>query len=981
MTTDTSEKGLENLIVTAMTGRPSQDAPSQGEGIGWLNGDSKDYAREWCIDLKRLSAFLTATQPKTAAALDLVNDSPTRRQFLSRLFNEIGKRGVIDALRHGIKHGPLEITLFYGTPSPGNEKQAALNAQNRFSVTRQLRYSRDETMRALDLALLINGLPVSTFELKNSLTKQTVADAVEQYRRDRDPREPLFAFGRCVAHFAVDDAEVRMCSELTGKSSWFLPLNRGWNDGAGNPPNPKGLKTDYLWRRLLTPQSLTNILENYAQIVEEVNPKTGRKKRKQIFPRYHQLDVVRKLLADVAANGTGKRYLIEHSAGSGKSNSIAWLAHQLIGVQKEGKPLFDSIIVVTDRRILDQQIRDTIRQFAQVGATVGHAEHSGDLRKFIESGKKIIISTVQKFPFILEEIGDEHRGRTFAILIDEAHSSQGGKTATAMTEALADPEDTINDALEKRMQTRKMLANASYFAFTATPKNKTLETFGTPAPAQEGRTAHRPFHSYTMKQAIQEGFILDVLKSYTPVTSYYKLVKTVKNDPEFDTKRAKKKLRKYVESHDHAIRLKAEIMVDHFHEQVIALNKIGGEARAMVVTGGIERAIQYFHAIRDYLKERKSPYQAIVAFSGEHEYGGTKVTESSLNGFPSSEISDRIQEDPYRFLVCADKFQTGYDEPLLHTMYVDKPLAGVKAVQTLSRLNRADPKKRDVFVLDFMNDTGTIQEAFEPYYRTTILAEETDPNKLHDLKAELDGHQVYSSEQVEDLVKRYLEGASREQLDPLLDGCVATYLQLDEDGQVDFKGKAKAFVRSYEFLAAILPYTNAAWEKVSIFLNLLIPKLPAPKEEDFSKGILETIDMDSYRAEKKAAIAIQLPDRGVEIAPMPVEGGGHKAEAEFDKLSNILKSFNVQFGTLFTDGDRVITRIREDIAPKVASDEAFQNAKKNTPGAARIEHDKALARVMLDLLKDDTEVYKQFVQNESFKRFVTDMVYQMTTTQ
>jgi type I restriction enzyme R subunit len=979
VTTDTSEKGLENLIVTAMTGRPWPDAPSQGEGIGWLNGDSKDYMREWCVDLVQLSAFLTATQPKTVAALDLANDSPARRQFLSRLFNEIGKRGVIDVLRHGIKHGQHDITLFYGTPSPGNEKQAALNAQNCFSVTRQLRYSRDETMRALDLALFINGLPVSTFELKNSLTKQTIADAVEQYRRDRDPREPLFAFGRCVVHFAVDDAEVRMCTELTGKSSWFLPLNQGWNDGAGNPPNRKGLKTEYLWKRLLTPQSLTGILENYAQIVEEVNPKTGRKKRKQIFPRYQQLDVVRKLLADVAANGTGKRYLIEHSAGSGKSNSIAWLAHQLIGIQKDGKPVFDSIIVVTDRRLLDQQIRDTIKQFAQVGATMGHAEHSGDLRKFIESGKKIIISTVQKFPFILEEIGDEHRGRNFAILIDEAHSSQGGKTATAMTEALADPEDTINDALEKRMQARKMLTNASYFAFTATPKNKTLETFGTPEPAPEGKTAHRPFHSYTMKQAIQEGFILDVLKSYTPVTSYYKLVKTVESDPEFDTKRAKKKLRKYVESHDHAIRLKAEIMVDHFHEQVIALNKIGGEARAMVVTSGIERAIQYFHAICDYLKERKSPYQAIVAFSGEYDYGGTKVTESSLNGFPSGEISDRIQEDPYRFLVCADKFQTGYDEPLLHTMYVDKPLAGVKAVQTLSRLNRAYPKKRDVFVLDFMNDAATIQEAFEPYYRTTILSEETDPNKLHDLKAALDAHQVYSSEQVEDLVKRYLAGASRDQLDPLLDGCVATYLQLDEDGQVDFKGKAKAFIRSYEFLGSILPYTNAGWEKLSIFLNLLIPKLPAPKEEDFSKGILETIDMDSYRAEKKAVIAIQLPDQDAEIGPVPVEGGGHKPEPELDRLSNILKNFNDQFGTLFTDGDRVVKRIREDIAPKVAADDAFQNAKKNTPGAARIEHDKALARVMLDFLKDDTEVYKQFVQNESFKRFVTDMVYQMTT--
>jgi type I restriction enzyme, R subunit len=979
VTTDTSEKGLENLIVTAMTGRPWPDAPSQGKGIGWLNGDSKDYAREWCVDLLQLSAFLTATQPKTVAALDLANDSPARRQFLSRLFNEIGKRGVIDVLRQGIKHGQHDITLFYGTPSPGNDKQTALNAQNRFSVTRQLRYSRDETMRALDLGLFINGLPVSTFELKNSLTKQTVADAVEQYRRDRDPREPLFAFGRCVVHFAVDDAEVRMCTELSGKSSWFLPLSQGCNDGAGNPPNPKGLKTDYLWKRLLTPPSLTGILENYAQIVEEVNPKTGRKKRKQIFPRYQQLDVVRKLLADVAVYGAGKRYLIEHSAGSGKSNSIAWLAHQLIGIQKAGKPLFDSIIVVTDRRLLDQQIRDTIKQFAQVGATMGHAEHSDDLREFIESGKKIIISTVQMFPFILEEIGDEHRGRTFAILIDEAHSSQGGKTATAMTKALADPEDTINDALEKRMQARKMLTNASYFAFTATPKNKTLETFGTPQPASEGKTAHRPFHSYTMKQAIQEGFILDVLKSYTPVTSYYKLVKTVESDPEFDTKRAKKKLRKYVESHDHAIRLKAEIMVDHFHEQVIALNKVGGEARAMVVTSGIERAIQYFHAIRDYLNERKSPYQAIVAFSGEYEYGGTNVNESSLNGFPSGEISDRIQEYPYRFLVCADKFQTGYDEPLLHTMYVDKPLAGVKAVQTLSRLNRAYPKKRDVFVLDFMNNAATIQEAFEPYYRTTILAEETDPNKLHDLKAALDGHQVYSSEQVEDLVKRYLAGASRDQLDPLLDGCVATYLQLDEDGQVDFKGKAKAFVRSYEFLGSILPYTNASWEKLSIFLNLLIPKLPAPKEEDFSKGILETIDMDSYRAEKKAVIAIQLPDQDAEIGPVPVEGGGHKPEPALDRLSNILKNFNDQFGTLFTDGDRVVKRIREDIAPKVAADGAFQNAKMNTPGAARIEHDKALARVMLDFLKDDTEVYKQFVQNESFKRFVTDMVYRMTT--
>ena len=733
---------------------------------------------------------------------------------------------------------------------------------------------------------------------------------------------------------------------------------------------------------MLTPEGLTNILENYAQIIEEVNAKTGRRVRKQVFPRYHQLVVVQALLADVMEQGAGIHYLIQHSAGSGKSNSIAWLAHQLIGLQRDDKPVFDTIIVVTDRRILDQQISENIKQFAQVNATVGHADRSGDLRGFIEGGKKIIITTVQKFPFILDEIGSDHRGRNFAIIIDEAHSSQGGKTSAAMSSALSsaeaeeDPEDLVNVALEARMQGRKMLANASYFAFTTTPKNKTLEIFGIPMQSAEGRTAHRPFHSYTMKQAIQEGFILDVLKQYTPVNSYYKLVKTIESDSLFDTKKAGKKLRKYVESNDHAIRLKAEIIVDHFHDQVIALQKIGGNARAMVVTSGIERAIQYFHAIREYMKERKSPYQSIVAFSGEHEYLGQKVTESLLNDFSSSEITDRIQEDPYRFLICADKFQTGYDEPLLHTMYVDKQLDGVKAVQTLSRLNRAHPKKHDVFVLDFMNDADTIRAAFEPYYRTTILSEETDPNKLHDLKAALDGHQVYSSEQVESLVARYLAGESRETLDPMLDVCVAHYKEhLDEDRQVDFKGRAKAFVRSYEFLGSILPYTNAEWEKLSIFLNLLIPKLPAPKEEDLSKGILESIDMDSYRAEKKAVMAIQLADQDGEIGPVPVEGGGHKSEPELDRLSNILKSFNDQFGTLFTDGDRIIPRIGDDIAPKVAADEAFRNAQKNTPAAARLEHDKALARVMLDLLKDDTEVYKQFVQNESFKRFVSDVVF------
>jgi type I restriction enzyme R subunit len=992
---DTSERGLERLICTALTGSAcdpggaaaagARERPA-AYGAGWVCGAPGDYDREYCVDLVQLSAFLWQTQPAASESLALGEDGPTRRKFLARLQGEITKRGTIDVLRHGIKHGPHPIDLFYGTPSAGNTKAEERYDTNRFSVTRQLRYSRDETQRALDLGLFINGLPIATFELKNSLTKQTVADAVEQYRRDRDSREKLFELGRCVVHLAVDDHEVRFCTHLEGKESWFLPFNRGWNDGAGNPPNPDGLKTDYLWKRVMIRDGLTEILESYAQVVETRDEKTGRKRKVQIWPRFHQLDVVRKLLADVAQHGAGRRYLIQHSAGSGKSNSIAWLAHQMIGLQKDDAAVFDSILVVTDRRILDQQIKETIKQFAQVGATVGHADRSGDLRRFIAEGKKIIISTVQKFPFILDEIGSEHRGRRFAILIDEAHSSQGGRTSAALSIALSESgaeeeDETTEDTINRLMEAKKLLPNASYFAFTATPKNKTLEIFGEAEPQPDGKVRHRPFHGYTMKQAIQEGFILDVLRHYTPVEGYYKLVKKVEDDPEFDTKRAKKKLRRYVESHDHAIRLKAEIMADHFHEQVLALRKIDGQARAMVVTSGIERAIQYYHAIRDYLLERKSRYRPIVAFSGEHEYGGAQVTEASLNGFPSSQIADKIQQDPYRILICADKFQTGYDEPLLHTMYVDKVLSGIKAVQTLSRLNRAHPKKHDVFVLDFMNDIDTIEAAFSDYYRTTILADETDPNKLHDLKAALDGYQVYAPEQVHQLVELYLGGADRDRLDPILDARVADYRErLDEDGQVDFKGKSKAFLRAYGFLSQVLPYTDAEWEKLSIFLTFLVPKLPAPVEEDLSKGILEAIDMDSYRLEKHAAVKIQLPDADAEIEPVPTSGGGRKPEPELDQLSNILKSFNDQFGNIsWTDADRIRKLITEDIPERVSVDAAYQNAKQSSDKQnARIEHDKALARVMTALLKDDTELFRQFVDNESFRRWMTDTVFRLT---
>ena len=1002
MKTDTSEKGLESLIMHDMTGTDglnsgavqtvAESAPAKG-GSGWYAGRDSAYDREFAVDTEQLFYFLSTTQPATFAKLGIGElkdkQSMARQKFLARLQGEITRRGVVDVLRHGIKHGALSFDLFYGKPSAENAKAVERHAKNRFSITRQLHFSK-ANKRSLDLCAFINGLPVITFELKNSLTKQTVEDAVEQYKRDRDPRETLFQFGRCVVHFAVDDHEVAMCTALKGKGgtakdSWFLPFNQGWNDGAGNPPNPNGLKTDYLWKHILTPERLTEILENYAQVVEVENQKTGKKKQVQIFPRYHQLDVVRKLLADVQENGAGKRYLIQHSAGSGKSNSIAWLAHQLISLTKDGKSVFDSIIVITDRRILDKQIRETIKGFAQVGSIIGAVKEGAgtskteQLTKYLKDGKKLIISTVQTFPFVLDSIGDEHRGGKFAIIIDEAHSSQSGKTSAAVSQVVADSEDEINDALDERIKKKKLAKNASYFAFTATPKNKTLEMFGVPY-VEEGVVKHKPFHPYTMKQAIQEGFILDVLKNYTPVESYYRLAKTVEGDPEYDVKKARKKLRLYVESHSKAIRDKAEIMVDHFLEQVIGQNKIGGQARAMVVTGSIKRAIEYFVAFNAYLTEIKSQYRPIVAFSGEPEYKGEKVSESKLNGFPSNDIADRIQEDPYRFLICADKFQTGYDEPLLHTMYVDKVLNGIKAVQTLSRLNRAHPKKHDVFVLDFQNDTETIEKAFADYYRTTILSKETDPDKLHTLKDELDRCQVYSLEQIDDFVELYLSGADRDKLDPILDACVAVYVNdLDEDGQVKFKGKAKAFTRTYDFLATVLPYGVKEWEKLSIFLNFLISKLPAPIEEDLAKGILEAIDMDSYRAEKKATMAIALPDADAEIEPWDIGGGGHKPEVEMDKLSNIVKQFNDMYGGLFADAKRMEQRITGEIPQKVAADQKYQNAKKNSDRQnAKIEHDKALKRVITALFKDDAQLFKQFQDNESFRGWLTDTVFGMT---
>jgi type I restriction enzyme R subunit len=971
--TNTKENGLESLIVKWLV-----------EQNGYEQGTNADYNRDYAIDETRLFRFLNETQPDAMNKLGVFKADMKKKQFLNRLQGEIAKRGIIDVLRNGIKVYPANLIMFYLTPTENNAKAKEMFEKNIFSVTRQLMYSNDSTRLALDMCVFINGLPVITFELKNQLTKQDVDDAVEQYKTDRDPRELLFQFKRCMVHFAVDDARIKFCTKLDGKGSWFLPFDKGYNDGAGNPPNPNGIMTDYLWKDILTKAKLSRIIENYAQVVVEEDPETKKKSVKQIFPRFHQLDCVESLLADVKANGVGKRYLIQHSAGSGKSNSIAWLAHQLIGLEQDGHPMIDSVLVVTDRRILDKQIRDNIKQFMQVANTVAWAEHSGDLRKAIQDGKRIIITTIEKFPYVVPDIGASHKMNHFAVIIDEAHSGQSGRNSAQMNLALSGlaSEDEMDneDKINAMMEGRKLLTNASYFAFTATPKNKTLETFGI-AYEDGDDVKHRPYHVYTMKQAIQEGFILDVLKYYTPIASYYKLMKTVQDDPMFDKKRAQKRLRAFVESDSYTIAQKAEMMVAHFHEQVISKGKIGGQARAMVVTSSIPRCIEYYYAINKCLAARHSPYKAIVAFSGEHKYQGQEppLTSAAMNGFPDAKIPSTLKSDPYRLLVVADMFQTGFDEPLLHTMYVDKMLYDIKAVQTLSRLNRCHPAKHDTFVLDFANKPAMIEEAFSRYYRTTLLSGETDPNKLYDLIAMMEEYQVYSEEHVEKLVDLYLNGAERDRLDPILDACAAVYKDLDTEDQIKFKSAAKSFCRTYGFLGAILPYGNAEWERLSIFMNLLIPKLPSPRDDDFSEGILDVIDLDSYRLEAQESMSIKLEDSDTEVPPVPAGKAGHIVNPEMDLLSVILNDFNDMFGNIdWKEPDNVRRQIIA-IPDMVAKDERYQNAMKNSDRQnARMESERALQQVIFSVMADNMELFKQFQDNPSFKKWLSDMVFNMT---
>ncbi len=970
MPTDTSEKNLETIIVDSLVSE-----------AGYIQTTSPDYDRDLCLYPQILWQFLQKTQPAAYAKIQQRGGE----KFLRRLSDQIRQRGIIDVLRNGVKDLDLHVALYHRLPvSANNPKSIALYDENIFHVTRQLYYSLANN-KSLDVVLFLNGLPILTAELKNQWTGQTVKDAIRQYQQDREPREPLFAFGRCVVHFAADADWVFMASELKGPATFFLPFNKGTNDGAGNPLNPNGLKTDYLWKEILTKPLLSTILENYAQVVEERDEDTGKITRKQIFPRYHQLRAVRRLLSHAKAHGAGQRYLIQHSAGSGKSNSIAWLAHQLVALHDAShtQPTFDSVIVVTDRIVLDRQIRDNIRAFAQGRNLVEHiSSGSRHLKSALEDGKKIIITTIQKFPHIYEDLSNLPATR-FAIIMDEAHSGQSGEAMNRMNQGLAEgavryqptPEEdapTGEDLINQLIDGRKMLKNASYFAFTATPKPKTLELFGT----READGKSRAFDLYSMKQAIEEGFIEDVLKNYTTYQSFYRLANTIQDNPEYERSQANKMLRRYVEQHLYSIEQKTAVMAGHFHDEVS--RRIGGKAKAMVVANGVANAIKYFHAFKKYLAAHNMPYKPIVAFSGKRTYEGLEVEEATLNGFPSIDIPKEFKKPEYRFLIVADKFQTGFDQPLLHTMYVDKPLSGVDAVQTLSRLNRAlRPLKEDTFVLDFYNKAEDIQAAFEPYYTQTILSESTDPNKLNDLADFLDGTGVYTHEDVAGFTNLYFNKAPRTRLDPLIDACAAGFRNaLSEEQRIDFYVKAKSFIRTYAFLSKILDFNNPYWERLYWFLKFLLPKIAPDGSDDGAADILEAIDLDSYRLTRVATQNLSLGAEE-ELSPASPLVSAKKPDADFADLANILQRFNDRFGIdNWTDDDKVKHFLFQQLPDSFALDQATVTTIHNSDlQNARITSDKKVEDLMQDVIFTYTDLYKKFTDDKDFKRQYLDFIF------
>ena len=985
MNVDVSERAFEDAIEACLLqNREGMIAEERASYMdmppgGYQKRRDEDYDRALCLIPRDVLDFVLATQPQEWKRLSQHHGAAVEEQFLKRLSSEIGRRGALDVLRNGVRDMGCRFRLAYFRPASGlNDETRWFYRGNIFSVARQLHYS-ERNNKSLDLALFLNGIPIFTAELKNPLTGQDVQDAIRQYRTDRDPRELLFAYGRCLAHFAVDPDLVYVTTHLVGPQTYFLPFNQGKFGGAGNPPVPptmKGYPTSYLWEETWARDSVLDLVRQFIHEVQEEDER-GRKtgKRYLIFPRYQQVDCVRRLVADARSHGTGQRYLIQHSAGSGKTFTIAWLAHQLSTLHDaEDRRVFDSIVVISDRRVLDRQLQSAMRQFEQTLGVVENIDTtSRQLKEALESGKTIIVTTLQKFPVIAREIG-ELPGHRFALMVDEAHSSQSGEgaqgprdvlAASSLEEAEAEDagtqtseEEDLDNAALAQMARRHQPANVSTFAFTATPKPKTLELFGMRQP----NGSFAPFHLYSMRQAIEEGFILDVLESYTTYQAYWRLFKKIEDDPRYDKSKAAYLLRSFVDLHPHAIDEKTRIMVEHFTGK--SQSEIVGRAKAMIVTRSRLHAVRYKLAVDRHLVELENPFKVLVAFSGTVQDGGQSYTESMMNDFPEVQTARAFEAPEYGILIVANKFQTGFDQPLLHTMYVDKKLGGVNAVQTLSRLNRIHADKPGTMVLDFANESDDIQAAFQPYYETTVLSEATDPNLLYEIQPRLKTFPVYTDEDVEAFARVFFaDGTTLDQLYAALAPVVARFSDLQEDERQDFRGQITDYVRLYSFLAQVLTFLDADLEKLYVFARHL-RRLLSVEREELPREIQQNIDMESYRIQQTGSGKVALERKGSALDPVATKETRDSAPEELEALSRIIADLNERFGIELGPEHRVtlgrmLDRLGEDAALEVAT-------RVNTLENVRITFDHKVEQVIQEIVDINFDLYKRITDDPTF---------------
>jgi len=949
-----------------------------------------NYDKRLAMDGELVLEFLRETQSdKMDKHRERFGDDADAK-LLARLDDEIIARGTLDVLRGGFEDRGTKFDMaFFQSDASFNAEIERLYESNILSVIRQLKYS-EKNENSIDMVLFVNGLPVFTVELKNQMTGQDVQNSMAQYKSDRDPREKLLGNMRCLVHFAVDTDLVFITTKLNKHRTRFLPFNMGSHDGARNPVNPDGHRTHYMWEDVWTRESVMEIIGKFMTTeVKESENRYGKAvvEKTYIFPRYHQRDTVRKLVADSRVRDASNNYLIQHSAGSGKSNTIAWTAHRLSELYDETgeQKVFDSVIIITDRRALDKQLRETVEQFAQVRGVVKKIEEgSTQLRQALQDGEKIITTTLQKFPFILEEIG-ELPGKRFALIIDEAHSSQSGEGSKAVRKALnardldeaaredddsrePDNEDIVNRLAAAEQHARLGRSSSlSIYAFTATPKQKTLEIFG----EKQADGSYRPFSLYTMRQAIEEGFILDVLQNYTTYRSYFELVKTwQQDDKEYEKKKAQRLLFGYVDKHEHAIKLKTQTVIEHFHTHIEHL--IEGKAKAMIVTKSRLHAVRYKQAFDTYLRESGLNYRAVVAFSGTVIDGGQEYTEASMNGFTEKQTVSEFAKPESKFLIVASKYQTGFDQPLLTCMYVDKKLGGVNAVQTLSRLNRMAPDKDETFVLDFVNETDDIIDAFQPYYTTTVLSEGTDQNLLYDLKRDIMAFKAFSTAEVEGFASEFFLGATHDKLNRSLDAVVERIQEHMPEEAKEFRSKINDYIKRYGFVSQILLFEDTSFEKLYVFLKFLKRKLPIEKEA-LPTEILKQVNINSLKVVKKGTAHISLANEPGLLDPLGGASAAGIDVPEMELLSHIVKDVNEKYGTNFTDADRVIA---DKLSKKLMEDNDLEGSiNNNARDIAKVKFDELFEKELVEMVNNHFDFYQKVNDDQDTRSYLKDRIF------